>query len=66
MHFGTLVLALAAVKSYQGFLPHDWISAVDVFFIASFSASLVAVSSAIGLYASRADARAGESVVLRE
>jgi sugar transferase (PEP-CTERM system associated) len=50
----TLLLGLAASKSVYGVLPPAWLGTVDVLFICAFALSLIAVNSAIGLYARNA------------
>lgn len=63
LFLGALLLALAASKSVGGTLPPTWASPLDVLLIASFSVSLIAVNSAIGLY--RRDGVTRERVWLR-
>ena len=50
LFLAALLLALAASKSVGGTLPPDWASSLDVLLLVSFSLSLIAVNSAIGLY----------------
>jgi len=63
LFLGALLLALAASKSVDGRLPPNWASPLDVLLIASFSLSLIAVNSAVGLY--RRDSAASEHVWVR-
>jgi len=63
LFLAALLLALAASKSVGGTLPPNWASSLDILLLASFSLSLLAVNSAIGLY--RRDSVAREGVWIR-
>jgi len=63
LFLGALLLALAASKSVGATLPPTWASPLDVLLVASFSLSLIAVNSALGLY--RRESVAREHVWIR-